>query len=33
MADKEDVDGFNAFLTSFKACLDVEKTAISTFAE
>jgi sugar (pentulose or hexulose) kinase len=33
MADKSYIDGFNAFLTDFKRCLDVEKTAISTFAE
>ena len=33
MADKSDIDGFNAYLTSFKACLPVEKTAIDSFAE
>ena len=33
MADKESIDGFNAFLTEFKKCLDVEKTAINTFAK
>jgi hypothetical protein len=33
MADKDDIDGFNAYLASFKACLSVEKTAIDAFAE
>lgn len=33
MADQSDIDGFNAYLTGFKACLPVEKAAIDAFAE
>ena len=33
MADPSDIDGFNAFLTEFKKCIPVEKTAIECFAK
>ena len=33
MADKEDIDGFNAYLAEFKKCVPVEKTAIDCFAK
>ena len=33
MADQSDIDGFNAYLTNFKACLGVEKAAIDAIGE